>query len=137
MGLFSSLFGSSSASTTSNTTYSADTRDQSVNNAGDGILLNGSGSLNITNTLSDGGAINASVELFQTGVGFAKGVSDSALASNTKSSETAINAVKSASAGAVDAVKEAYSTAKAGEQRVMAMAALALVAVVAFKSVKS
>lgn len=135
--------GNNSTETTTNQDY--DLRDQSVNNAGDGILNNGSGSVSVVTT--DHGAvqasINASVENFRTGVGFANNVVENAFKNNSTAMQTvasgqnaALQAVTGAANSTITAVKDAYSEAKAGEQKIMAAAALALVAIVAFTSVK-
>lgn len=143
LGLGGVRLGGSDTKMTSSTSY--DTRDQSVNNAGDGILNNGNGTVSVVTT--DHGAVQASIDAsvsnFQTGVGFATATMQNAFQNNNTAMQTvasgqnaAMQAVNGAAKSTIEAVKDAYSEAKAGEQKIMAAGALALIAIVAFRSMK-
>lgn len=112
-------FDSSSSAASSQATTNQDMR-----------VVGGDGSSNVsatnsTITMTDNGAVHAAF-------GFAEHAMNDAIESSTASAISTANTAKEA----MDRVADAYSTAKAGEQKIFAGAALAIVgtvAVIAFK----
>ena len=140
--------------TNNNTSYNVnetiDTSDRSNNNAGDGLQATGGSTINYTTT--DHGAISGAVEMMQNNTNFAQnvvhdfttstagmftnglGFAQAAMQGALTSTANANNAATAANTNALAQVKDAFSTAKSGEQKIMAIAALVIVAVVAVKS---
>ncbi|MGZ4837646.1 MAG: hypothetical protein ACXVZR_03790 [Terriglobales bacterium] len=128
MGLFG---GGNSSSSTSNIQETQDNRIAAAQNSSN--LQNSRGVINGDVNMLDGGAINSAFD-------FAQKISDGAanemaasLGANQDTMMTAMDAVRKAYAGANDNLAEAYQTAKAGDQKIMAMGALVVLAIVAVK----
>jgi hypothetical protein len=89
------------------------------------------GDVNVTST--DFGSVS---KAFDFASGIAKGAADEATASGAQVQQMATSAMQSVQAAYKDTsgtVAAAYETAKAGEQKIMVMAALAVVGIVAVK----
>lgn len=124
MGLFSSK--SSSASHTTNNNY--DQKNQ-VAEGGTGVSASG----NARVTLTDQGAVGKAFDfaaLLSQGAASERAASS---ASTTQMAQSAMQSVQSAYKDVGTNLASAYEGAKAGEQKIMVAAALALVALVAIK----
>ena len=91
------------------------------------------GDVNLTSTVTDFGTV---AKAFDFAAGIAAGAADEAAASGARVTQVASSAMQSVRAAYQDTTNEvakAYETAKAGEQKIMVAAALAVVAIVAVK----
>ncbi len=125
MGLFG---GGNSSSSTSNETQNIDQKIQTAANS-TGVSASG----NSVVTMMDGGAIG---KAFNFAEHIAQGAADESAASGARVSNMAASAMQSVQAAYADSagtLAAAYQTAKAGEQKIMVVAALAVVAIVAAK----
>lgn len=128
MGLFG---GGNSSSSTTNLQETQDNRIAAAQNSSN--LQNSRGIIGGDVNMLDGGAINSAFD-------FAQKISDGAanemaasLGASQDTMMTAMDAVRKAYAGANENLSEAYQTAKAGDQKIMAMGALVVLAIVAVK----
>lgn len=122
------FFGGDSSSSTSNATQNI---DQKIQTAAGSTGVSASG--NSVVTMLDGGAVGKSFDFAER---IASGAAKEAAASGAQVSSIAANAMQSVQAAYKDttgAVSAAYETAKAGEQKIMVVAALGVLAVVAIK----
>lgn len=122
------FFGGDSSSSTSNATQNI---DQKVQTAAGSTGVSASGSSIVT--MVDMGAVG---KAFDFAAGIASGAANEAAASGAQVSNIAASALQSVQAAYKDSsgtLATAYETAKAGEQKIMVVAALAVVAIVASK----
>lgn len=125
MGLFG---GGNSSSSTSNETQNI---DQKIQTAAGSTGVSASG--NSVVTMLDGGAVG---KAFDFAAGIASGAADEAAASGAKVTQMATSAIQSVQAAYANSngtIAAAYETSKAGEQKIMVVAALAVVAIVVVK----
>ena len=90
------------------------------------------GDVNLTST--DFGSVS---KAFDFAAGIASGAADEAAASGaqvTQMASSAMQSVRAAYQDSTDTIAQAYETSKAGEQKIMVVAALAVVALVAAKA---
>lgn len=93
------------------------------------------GDVNISTTSTDFGTVSKAFDFAGRIATGAANESAASAAQVTKVTQSAMDSVKNAYAGVSDTLAQAYETSKAGEQKVMVAAGLALVAIVAFKSI--
>lgn len=125
MGLFG---GGNSSSSTTNETQNI---DQKIQTAAGSTGVSASG--NSVVTLTDAGAVG---KAFDFAKGIASGAANEAAASGAQVSSIAASAMQSVQAayqGESGTIAAAYQTAKAGEQKIMVVAALSVLAIVAIK----
>lgn len=128
MGLFG---GGNSSSSTSNTQITQDNRIAAAQDSTN--LANSGGTINGSVNLLDGGAITKSFDFANA---IAEGAANTAAASigaNQATMTTAMQAVQSAYANENASLSDAYTNAKAGEQKIMVAGALLIGAIVAIK----
>ena len=128
MGLFG---GGNSSATTTNTQETQDNRIASAENSSN--LQNSRGVINGDVNMLDGGAINSAFDFANR---VAQGAADETVASigaNQATIKTAMEAVQTAYQGENASLADAYRTAKAGEQKIMATAAIVILGIVAVK----
>lgn len=129
MGLFG---GGNSSSSTQNVQDTQDNRIAAAQNSNN--IQNSRGVINGDVNMLDGGAINSA---FKFASDVAQGAADETVASlgaNQATIKTAMQAVQTAYQGANDNLAEAYQTAKAGDQKIMAVAAVVILGIVAVKA---
>ena len=127
------LWSSKSNSSTTNTAENYDMKNQ-VESGGVGVSAANNSNVNVTTT-----DFRSVEKAFDFAAMLARGAADESAASgqrNTAVVNSALQSVKNAYAGSTDAIKDAFETAKTGEQKIMVAAALALVAIVAFNAVR-
>ena len=123
----------------------SDSSQQQTQETDDNRIASAQGSVNlVTSRSSVGGNVNVTStdygsvsKAFDFAAGIAKGAADESAASSaqvTKATQTAMKSVQEAYKDSSGTLAAAYETAKAGEQKVMVVAALAVVGVVAFKA---
>lgn len=127
------LFSSKSSSSTTNTAENYDMKNQ-VESGGVGVSAANGSSVNVTTT-----DFRTVERAFDFAAMLAKGAANESVASGQRNNAvvtTALQSVQNAYAGSTDKIANAFETAKAGEQKIMVAAALALVAIVAFNAVR-
>lgn len=128
----------------SDSNSSSDSSQSQTQESQDNRITAGTGSVSLVASRSSvGGDVNLTTTDFGTvskafdfANGIAKGAASEAAASSAQVAQTAqsaLQSVKSAYANSNDTIAAAYETAKAGEQKVMVAAALAVVGIVAVK----
>ena len=128
MGLFG---GGNSSATTTNTQETQDNRIASAENSSN--LQNSRGVINGDVNMLDGGAVNSAFNFAENIAAGAAHTQAASLGANTAAIQTAMQAVQTAYRGANDNLAEAYQTAKAGDQKIMATAAIIILGIVAVK----
>lgn len=128
MGLFG---GGNSSSSTSNTQETQDNRISSAENSSN--LQNSRGVINGDVNMLDGGAVNSAFNFAQTIADGAAKEHVASIGANQETMLTAMQAVRTAYQGANDNLADAYQTAKAGDQKIMATAAIIILGIVAVK----
>ena len=125
--------GSSSSADQSTSTETTDNSTVAAPNSTSASLNHSSGNtINITDNGAVGMAFDAVKQISQG----AFTANSQALSTVTENSSAAIQQVAAADHNALAAVSDAYSTAKAGEQKVLVAAALAILGIVAIKVIK-
>ena len=113
--------GGSSSSSTTNNTYNTDARvaggDDSTN-----VSINGNSNtpINLTNISTDNGAVAGALDLARTSITSSQTVASASMGTTKATFESAL-----------DGVTDAYSTAKAGDQKIVAIAGMAVVGLAA------
>lgn len=128
MGLFG---GGNSSSSTSNLQETQDNRIAAAQNSSN--LQNSRGIINGDVNMLDGGAIGSAFDFANHIAAGAANEAAASLGANQATMQTAMEAVQTAYAGANQNLSDAYQTAKAGDQKIMAMGALVVLAIVAVK----
>lgn len=127
------LFSSKSTSTTEQTSNNYDMKNQ-VAAGGVGVSATGGSSVSVSTT--DFGTVG---KAFDFAAMLAKGAANEAAASGSRNNaiaQSAMDSVQSAYKNTASEVAAAWETSKAGEQKILAFAGLALVAIVAFNAVR-
>lgn len=124
----------------------SDSSQTQINETQDNRITGGTGSVNLVTTRSNVGDVSISTtdfgsvdRSFTFAELLAKGAANAAAASAASVQAIATDAmssVRQAYGDSNDTIAAAYETSKAGEQKIMVTAALALVALVAFKGIR-
>jgi hypothetical protein len=109
--------GGSTTSTSEQTTNNTDARIVGGENSTNASVNNSSGN---TITITDSGAVAGALDLARTSLTTSQTVASAAMGTTEKTFE-----------GALDAVSDAYETAKAGDQKIVAIAGMAVVGLAA------
>lgn len=124
---------SSSASTQANTSQTSTTKDNRIASAENSINLADSNGNSVTVNAIDAGAVDRSFDFAERVSEQAADVAAASVAASQAQSKSALAAVKDAYADAGDQLAQAWADSKAGEQKLMAYAAMAVVLLVAVK----
>jgi hypothetical protein len=126
----------SNASTQANTSQTSITKDNRIASAENSINLADSSGNNINVTAIDAGAVGKSFDFATAVTEKAADIAAASVGAIQAQSTNALAAVKDAYAGADEQLAQAWADSKAGEQKMIAVAALAAVAMVALKGVR-